>query len=143
MTAQVFLLPVVALILWSFVIWGWMYATRLPAMSKLRIAPQEAQNPRGEWRGKMPEQAGWVADNYNHLHEQPTVFYALMVVMFLMEQATGATLVLAWAYVALRVGHSLAQIIGNRVVLRFGLFLLSTLVLIALAGVALCGVVFA
>jgi hypothetical protein len=111
-------------------------------MIKHRVPAQDAQSPRGAWRARLPENVNWVSDNFANLHEQPTAFYALMIVVFLMGQASEIALGLGWAYVALRVVHSLSQIIGNRVMVRFVLFLVSALVLIALAGLAVCGVLF-
>lgn len=133
MDLKIFLQPIVALILWTLVIWVWMYATRIPAMQKARVDPQAASSPRGDWRQKLPEKVNWVADNYNHLHEQPTAFYALMGTIALTGTASPLMLNLAWAYVAFRVLHSLAQIISNRVVVRFAMFALSSLSLIALS----------
>jgi len=137
MSLETFLLPVIALIIWSLVMWALMYATRLPAMRKAKIDPQEATNTKGAWRDRMPEQVNWVADNYNHLHEQPTAFYALMFALALMEKTSTFALNVAWLYVVLRVLHSLSQIIGNLVVLRFALFVLSSLALIVLAYCAI------
>ena len=133
MSLQIFLQPVVALILWTLVIWCWLYATRIPAMSKAHVHPQSAQSPRGDWKQKLPDNVNWVADNYNHLHEQPTIFYALMGAIALLGLQSDAALNLAWAYVAFRVLHSLAQIVGNRVIIRFTWFALASLALIALA----------
>ena len=133
MSLQIFLQPVVALILWTLVIWCWLYATRIPAMNKAHVHPQSAQSPRGDWKQKLPDNVNWVADNYNHLHEQPTIFYALMGAIALLGLQSDAALNLAWAYVAFRVLHSLAQIVGNRVIIRFTWFALASLALIALA----------
>ena len=133
MSLQIFLQPVVALILWTLVIWCWLYATRIPAMNKAHVHPQSAQSPRGDWKQKLPDNVNWVADNYNHLHEQPTIFYALMGAIALLGLQSDAALNLAWAYVAFRVLHSLAQIVGNRVIIRFTCFALASLALIALA----------
>jgi hypothetical protein len=70
-----------------------------------------------------------VADNYNHLHEQPTIFYALMFFAASTGGGDDFALRLAWAYVLLRVVHSLVQATFNRVVVRFSLFALASLVL--------------
>jgi hypothetical protein len=134
------LLPILTLIAWTLVMWGWMYATRIPTMQKLKIAPQA--NP-GGLKGVLPRKVEQIADNYNHLHEQPTVFYALALVMHVGNWADGLAISLAWVYVALRVLHSLVQATVNIVVLRFAVFSLSSLVLIALCvqglGAALSG----
>jgi hypothetical protein len=82
----------------------------------------------------------WKADNYNHLMEQPTLFYAIAIVLALVEpDATNRAL--AWGYVGLRVAHSLVQALVNKIEVRFGLFALSSLVLIVLsvrAAFAVC-----
>ena len=137
MTLQTFLMPVVALVIWTLLIFLWLYATRIPAMTKAKIEPQQASNPRGDWRDSLPDRVNWVADNYNHLHEQTTIFYVLMFTIALMEKTSTFALGIAWLYVALRVLHSLSQMIGNWVMLRFSLFFLSGLSLIILA---LCAV---
>ncbi len=72
-----FLSPVLALVAWTLVMWIWMYATRIPAMNAAGIDPQEAAYP-GTWAHRLKSGVRSVADNYNHLHEQPTIFYALM-----------------------------------------------------------------
>ena len=73
----VFLTPVLALVVWTLVMWVWMYATRVPALKQAGVDPQELAHP-GEGQTRIPSQVRRVADNYNHLHEQPTIFYALM-----------------------------------------------------------------
>lgn len=135
MSLETFLQPVVALNLWTMAIWIWLYATRIPAMQKAHVDAQSAQSPRGDWRQKLPDNVNWVADNYNHLHEQPTIFYALMGTIALISAQSSTALALAWAYVGFRILHSLAQIFGNRVIVRFGMFVLASLALIALASV--------
>lgn len=129
--------PVVALAIWTMIIWLWMYATRLPAMGRAGI---DAKNMVGSTGGglrsdliaKGEERASWVADNYNHLHEAPTIFYAVSLVLAIIGQGDNLNATIAWAYVGLRVAHSLLQILSNRVIVRFVLFALSTVALIML-----------
>jgi hypothetical protein len=125
------LLPILALIAWTMIMWMWMYVTRIPAMSQLKIAPQD--NPRG-LKGVLPASVEQIADNYNHLHEQPTLFYALALTAHVGNLADGVAIWLAWGYVGLRVLHSLVQATINLVVLRFAVFALASLVLIALCA---------
>ena len=127
-----FLAPVLALVCWTLVMWIWMYATRIPAMQQAGIDPQEAVYP-GTWAHRLRPGVRSVADNYNHLHEQPTIFYALMFFAAMTGGADSTALWLAWAYVILRVLHSLVQATINRVIVRFGIFATATLVLMALA----------
>lgn len=125
------LAPVVALVAWTMVIWVWMYVTRLPAIrrSGMKLDPQA---PRGEQMSTLPAHVRWKADNYNHLMEQPTQFYAIALVLALVGRGDGWGLVLAWTYVGLRVIHSLVQTTWNKIEVRFSLFFLSSLVLIAM-----------
>ena len=129
-TAQ-FLSPVLVLIAWTLVMWFWLYATRLPAMKRAGIDPQEAAHP-GTYAHRMPEYARSAAENYNHLHEQPTIFYALMFFVALTGGATAATLNLAWMYVGSRIVHSLVQATVNKVVVRFTVFAFGSLLLVCI-----------
>lgn len=125
------LAPVIALALWTHLIWAWMYATRLPAMRAARMKP-DSLAPRGEQMSQLPPQVRWKADNYNHLLEQPTVFYAVAISLAVLNDTSALALGLGWAYFALRVVHSLVQTLINKIEARFALFALSSLVLIAL-----------
>jgi len=132
MTNLEFLTPVLILVLWTLIMWIWMYATRLPAMTKAKIDPNDARHP-GTYADKIPSNVRAVADNYNHLHEQPTIFYALM--LFAAATGGGGTtmLYLAFAYAGLRIVHSLVQVLSPNVSLRFLVFASSTIVLIVMA----------
>ena len=125
--------PVVALLAWTMVMWVWMYATRIPAMTKAGIDAKNLVGSDGaSLRAKLPDTVSWKADNYNHLHEAPTLFYAVAIVLAITGYGDGPNTLLAWAYVALRVAHSIVQATINRVMVRFALFALSSLVLMAL-----------
>jgi len=125
------LTPVLALACWTLIVWVWMYATRIPAMQKAKIDPQSAIHP-GSLSG-LPTGARVVADNYNHLHEQPTIFYALALYAHLAGAADPINIWLAWAYVGLRIVHSFVQIVVRRVMLRFFVFATGSVVLILMA----------
>lgn len=132
-TPNPMLAPVIALVLWSAVIWAWMYATRIPAIFKARMV-LDPMAPRGEQMSQLPATVRWKADNYNHLMEQPTIFYALLFYTYLAGQQNGANLALAWAYVASRVVHSLIQATINVVMVRFAVHVVGTAILMALAA---------
>ncbi|MEM7687632.1 MAG: MAPEG family protein [Pseudomonadota bacterium] len=123
--------PAVALMIWTMVIWAWMYATRIPAMQKAHIEPDDAAVV-GLLDQKLPERVQTKAHNYNHLHEQPTVFYAVAIVLAVLGVGDGMNAFLGWIYVGLRVAHSLVHVTANKVMVRFVLFLLSSIVLITL-----------
>jgi hypothetical protein len=133
------LAPVVALVAWSMVMWLWMYATRIPAILGMRMK-LDPHAPRGEQMAMLPATVRWKADNYNHLMEQPTVFFAVALALAFAGHGDGVALVLAWIYVGLRVVHSLVQATWNKIEVRFALFVLSSLALIGLTVRALLSV---
>lgn len=134
MIGMAILQPVVALAAWTMVMWLWMYATRFPAMSKAGVDPKalSRQSTGAGLDAALPPEVQWKAHNYNHVHEAPTVFYAIAITLAIIGQGDGFNLWLGWAYVGLRIAHSLVQSLHNNVPVRFALFLLSSVVLIAL-----------
>jgi hypothetical protein len=126
------LAPLIALVLWSFVMWAWLYATRIPAIVKNKIV-LDPQRPKEEFHAQLPAQVRWKADNYNHLMEQPTLFYAVALTLALIGEGMGLNAGLAWLYVGLRVVHSLVQAIVNVIMLRFAIFMVASVVLLVLA----------
>jgi hypothetical protein len=120
-----------ALILWTFVIEIWMYGTRLPAMRAVGIDPKRIK--RKEDIDALPVSVKQIADNFGHLHEQPTVFYALVIYTHLVGAGDPLNVALAWIYVALRVLHSLVQCTSNFVPVRFFVFVFSSLALLVIA----------
>jgi hypothetical protein len=122
--------PVLALVAWTFVMWFWMYATRIPAMQKAKV--DMAELSRTGKKLELPAQVARVADNYNHLHEQPTIFYALALAAQLAGAADALSVGLAWAYVAARVAHSFIQATANVIPIRFSVFALGSFFLLAL-----------
>lgn len=133
MIGMAILQPLVALMAWTMVMWLWMYATRIPAMSAAKLDPDRlARDPDATLDRLLPAGVQWKAHNYNHLHEAPTVFYAVGLVLAIIGQGDGLNATLAWIYVGLRVIHSIVQATVNKVMIRFVLFALSSLALIAL-----------
>src|SRR4051812_2439816 len=124
-------LPVVALAGWTHFMWFWMYATRIPAIfkAKIKLDPNVAK---AELLAALPPRVRWKADNYNHLFEQPTIFYAVALSLAVIGQGGGVNASLAWAYVGLRMAHSLLQALWNNINARFTVFSLSAFTLMAL-----------
>ncbi|MDX1704492.1 MAG: MAPEG family protein [Altererythrobacter ishigakiensis] len=143
MIAQM-LAPAAVLVLWTLVVLLWIIPSRFGAIAKV----EKSKLPRKEGvrgqdlEGVIPDKANWPAHNHTHLHEQPTLFYAVVIILALVGPSATDVL-LAWAYVAIRIVHSLWQILVNKVSLRFALFLLGSLVLIALAVRAVMATAFA
>ena len=125
--------PMVALIAWTLVMLGWTLATRLPAMKAAGVDLRTLVGTKASDADRsLPPQAQWKAHNYNHLMEQPTLFYAVCAVLALSGTGDGVNAWIAWAYVGLRIVHSLVQATSNRVRDRFIVFMLSSLALVAL-----------
>jgi hypothetical protein len=125
--------PVVALIAWTLVMLIWAIATRLPAMRGAGIDMGTLVGTTASHADRgLPAGVQWKAHNYNHLTEQPTLFYAVALVLAMIGQGDGVNAWIAWAYVGLRIVHSLWQATVNRVRVRFWLFGLSTFTLAAL-----------
>ena len=126
------LAPLVALVLWSFVMWAWLYATRIPVIVKNKIV-LDPHRPKEEFHALLPARVRWKADNYNHLMEQPTLFYAVALTLALIGDGAGLNAGLAWFYVGLRIVHSLVQATVNVIMLRFAVFMVASLVLLVMA----------
>ena len=125
--------PVVALVAWSLVMMAWMYAARFPAMKRKGISLKGRVGTRGgALDGVVEDQVQWKAHNYNHLMEQPTIFYAIAFALALMDRGEGINLILAWGYVVFRILHSLVQATTNVVLIRFYFFTGASLCLIGL-----------
>ncbi len=131
-TAPEILLPLIVLVLWSHVILMWMAGTRLPAIAKMKLGPEAGQRT-VELGAQLDKRVQWKADNYNHLMEHPTVFYATVLTLAILGLGSGINLTLAWVYVGLRIAHSLVHCTSNIVAARFSLFLLSVICQIWLA----------
>jgi hypothetical protein len=127
------LAPIVALVAWTLVMQLWMYATRLPAMKRAGISLKGRAGGRGSaLDGVVEDQVQWKAHNYNHLMEQPTIFYAIALSLALLGFGSGINLWLAWGYVGFRILHSLIQATVNVVKWRFLAFSGGTLCLLGL-----------
>jgi len=121
------LTPVMVLIAWTLLVLIWMYAKRIPAMSKAKIKPDDSLTQ--DLSSALPLDARQVAANYNHLLEQPTIFYAAVIAIAVMGHVDALAVNAAWAYVILRILHSLVQNTYHTVMHRFSIFMLSSLAL--------------
>jgi len=120
--------PVVALLIWSLVMWLWMLVTRMAAMVAQKV-PLDPNIPPKDLTRDLPARVRWKADNYNHLMEAPTLFYAASLVLAVAGTFNGTAVLAAWTYVLLRVMHSLVQALVNHIPSRLALFVMSTMAL--------------
>jgi hypothetical protein len=126
------LAPLMALVLWSFVMWGWLYATRLPVVIRNPIG-RDPNATYADLQKQIPPRIRWKADNYNNLMEQPTLFYAVTLVLAIIGEGGGLSAGLAWLYVILRIAHSLVHAIVNVIVVRWAIFMAASIVLLLLS----------
>ena len=126
------LIPVLVLVLWSLVMAVWMLFARMQAMNAAGMDPQAGARAI-DLGAKLPAAAQTKADNYNHLMEQPTIFYALALTLAIAGMGTGLNLTCAWIYVGARIIHSLIQSTVNIVILRFSVFMIATIALAVMA----------
>lgn len=128
------LTPAAVLVVWSLVMLGWLAVARFSAVAKLDSKEPPAPGLRGQDIDPLlPTSAAWKSHNYSHLMEQPTIFYAAVFILFLVGAATPLLVSFAWGYVILRIIHSLYQATVNQVMVRFSIFMLSTICLAVLA----------
>ena len=143
MQAQM-LAPAAVLVAWTLIVLLWIIPARFGAIAKVEDKSGLGKvGGRGQdLEGKIPDKANWPAHNHTHLHEQPTLFYAVSVILAVVG-AGAIDVTLAWIYVALRIVHSLWQILVNKIPVRFLLFLASSIVLIVMAVRAIMATAFA
>lgn len=133
MTENQILQPAVALMIWTMIMWAWMYATRIPAMSKAQVDMDKmVRDPSSSLDQSLPATVQWKSHNHNHLHEQPTLFYAVIIVLVLAGAGGPDNALLAWIYTGLRVAHSLVQATANKVMVRFVLYAIASVVLMVM-----------
>ena len=128
------LVPVVALVAWTLLIMLWMLVSRFMEFRRLGVTVGKIPpGSRGvDLEGRADPRAQWKSHNYNHLMEQPTLFYAIAITLALMDFGGGINYWLAWGYVGLRIVHSVVQSTINIVAVRFTIFALATFCLLGL-----------
>jgi hypothetical protein len=123
--------PVLCMAILTFFMMIWMYASRIPASKILEekgIDLQDLSHP-SKLGGIFPSKVERVADNYNHLFEQPTVFYAIIFIIWALQLTDSFYINCAWLYFIVRLIHSIFQSTLNMVWVRFGLFMISWIIL--------------
>ena len=134
--------PMIAMLAWSGLIVAILLMTRIPAVARQWGNLQFAKHS-DELRPKLPEKFRYITDNYNHIFEQPTLFYAVLIYIQLADSASQINVSLAWAYVSLRVIHSAIQLISNNVSWRAASFATSSLILIGMISMEIFAAFFA
>lgn len=124
--------PVLAQVGLTLVVLLWLYAKRIPAMSAAKVNPEHLQRKDPETVAKMPMSTHFPADNFVNLFEAPILFYMMCMIVHLTGYSDALIVNMAWGYVGLRAIHSIIQSTYNKVMHRFSIYALSSLVLIAM-----------
>ncbi len=118
--------PVFATVLLTFLVWAYMYIRRISFITKNKVSPTDLAVP-GALAQISPPAVANPSDNLKNLFEIPVVFYALALVLFVTNQVDATYVTAAWVFVAFRALHSAVHCTINIVMLRFYLYLVSTL----------------
>jgi hypothetical protein len=125
------ILPVIALVLLTAVVWVRLYVERIRELKQRRIDPQSLATSASAGQTMQRVQA---SDNFRNLFEVPVLFYALCAVLASAQHVSSFFVIGAWVYVALRCIHSFIHLTYNRVMHRFAVYVLSTVILFILWG---------
>ena len=123
------LYPMFALAAWTMIVLLMIPVVRIRAALRREVRPNDFRF--GE-SAAVPAQVSIPNRNYMNLLELPMLFYAVCLILFVIAGATHLAVGIAWAYVGLRVVHSLIHLTYNHVIHRLTVFALSSVALLAL-----------
>ena len=121
--------PIIVLALWTLFVMLWMFQRRVGAFRAQNIAPDQVQHPT-DVSPSLPSSVRSIGANFINLGELPVVFYAVSLAIFAAGHVDQIHIYCAWAFVATRIMHSLIHATYNRVMHRFGIYLLGALAVI-------------
>ena len=127
MNQTAILLPFVGTMLLTMVVWFYMYARRIPFIMRNGLTPQQLTP--SEFARLSPPQVANPSDNLKNLFELPTIFYAVVLYLYLTRQVDGSYVAAAWVFFGFRVLHSAVHCTFNLIPLRFWLYAISALAL--------------
>lgn len=122
------LLPLLAQVLLTFLVWFYLYITRIAEMKRKNINPQ-ALNARARMQELMVDSAN-PANNFQNLLEMPALFFLAVILSLLLLVQDQVLVILSWLYVGLRYVHSFIHCTYNRVMHRFQVYFISCIVLL-------------
>jgi hypothetical protein len=132
MNQQAIFAPFLSMMVLTFAVWLYMYIRRIPFIVRSKLNPDQ-MTPL-ELARLSPPSVSNPSDNLKNLFEIPTLFYALILYLFVNQRVDSAYLIAAWAFVGFRVAHSIMHCTINIVVLRFWLYAISTTTLWLMVG---------
>lgn len=128
MAQSVIFQPVIAMLILTGIVWLVMFARRLAFLGKNKIDAQQLKTP-SQVAALIPDEVAAPGHNFKNLFEMPVVFYIICIAAFELGKVDGLLLNCAWAFVVLRVIHSLVHCTYNRVNHRFVAYLGSSILL--------------
>ena len=137
MNAQAIFAPFLSMMVLTFAVWLYMYSRRIPFIIRSKLNPDQLTPL--EFARLSPPAVSNPSDNLKNLFEIPTLFYALILYLFVTQRVDSVYLVAAWVFVAFRLLHSIVHCTINIVVLRFWLYAISTTTLWLMVGRAVIG----
>jgi len=119
--------PFLATMLLTLIVWFYMYFKRIPLIQKSKVNPNDLTP--AELARISPRSVSNPSDNLKNLFELPTLFYGLVLYLFVTNKVDETYLIAAWIFAAFRVLHSAVHCTVNIVILRFWLYCISALAL--------------
>ena len=126
MTQNAIFGPFFTMIFLTVVVWLYMYVRRISFITGSQIDAKELATP-GALAKLSPAAVANPSDNLKNLFEMPVIFYALTLYLFVTRQVDAIYVDAAWIFAAFRVMHSAVHCTINVVIVRFYLYLISTL----------------
>lgn len=117
--------PLLATMLLTFAVWVYLYVRRIHWIQTRNIQPADLMAP-GALAQLSPAAVNNPSDNFKNLFEIPVLFYALALYLFATSQVDSTYVTAAWIFAGFRVLHSAVHCTFNLIMLRFYLYLIST-----------------
>ena len=121
------LTPFFTMLLLTLIVWTYMYARRIPFIRSLDLEPDQLTP--SVLDDLSPPAVSNPSDNLKNLFELPVIFYALVLYLEFAGLTDGLYLAAAWVFVLFRILHSIVHCTINVVMIRFGLYGVSSLAL--------------
>jgi hypothetical protein len=129
--------PMIAMMALTFAVWIYMYIRRIHFLNTLDLDPNEITP--AKLAELSPTAVANPSDNLKNLFEMPVLFYALVLYLLITATGDGLDVVAAWTFVGFRTLHSAVHCTVNIVLVRFGLYVISSLALWFMVGRAAIG----
>jgi len=117
--------PVFVMLMLTIIVWVYMYARRIPFIRNSDFGPGELTPITLQQRS--PPAVSNPSDNLKNLFEIPVLFYFVSLFLFATNQVDQIYLFASWFFVVFRIFHSVVHCTFNAILLRFSLYVVSTL----------------